>query len=223
MKLLSVLTPLFLMLVACSAVSAVQPTASSATIPALSETSPTLPPAAPALDKPTALATVPADTPTDAGTATPTFPPELTRTPGIMQTATAYYASATADYLKNSALLGPMADLMGNLSQFLHPVGAPLKTWNGVPIMPQATAGQEFKSDIYSFSFPGTISQASQFYNAQSSALNWACIGMGSSGTSGSGSNALHSSTLICQNLVISINSFDSDPKTTIVVINKAP
>lgn len=57
-----------------------------------------------------------------------------------------------------------------------NPQGTPLQEWNGVPIMPQATAGQEFTQNnthIYSFKANATTKEVQDFYNAKMTALNW--------------------------------------------------
>ncbi len=149
------------------------------------------------------------------------LPVELTQTPGIVATATAFAATTTADYLKNSALMGPLADMMG-IMQYFNPVGTPAKSWHDIPIMPQATAGQEFKSDIYSFTATATLATATKFYSNQSVSLNWSCF-PSATGYGGTGSSAEHSVTMMCQGIVISMTSFDNDTSHVIVVLNKAP
>jgi hypothetical protein len=166
------------------------------------------------------------ETPTQAETETPTplplptFPLELTQTPGIFQTATAFASTATQDYLNNLSAIGPMADLL-SIGQYFNPVGAPLTSWNGVPIMPQASAGQEFKADIYSFRALVNLDAASQFYKYEAVKQNWICFTASSS--AGTGSNADHSFNMLCQGTNIVITSFDNNPSQVIVVINKAP
>jgi hypothetical protein len=150
----------------------------------------------------------------------PTFPLELTQTPGIFQTATSYAATATQDYLNNLSSIGSMADLL-SIGQYFNPVGAPLTSWNSVPIMPQATAGQEFKADIYSFRASVNLNTASQFYKSEAGKQNWVCFTATSS--AGIGANADHSVNMLCQGTNIVITSFDNNPSQVIVVINKAP
>jgi hypothetical protein len=150
----------------------------------------------------------------------PTFPLELTQTPGIYLTATAYAATATQDYLNNLSAIGPMADLL-SISQYFNPIGTPLASWHGVPIMPQATAGQEFKTDIYSFIATATLNTAAQYYNQQVGTQNLTCFTATSS--AGTGSNADHSINIVCQGVTIVVTSFDNDTSHVIVVINKVP
>ncbi len=163
----------------------------------------------------------PTDLPESTQTPASTFPAELTLTPGIMETATAYSAKATAGYATDQALLGPMMDMF-SIYQYFNPVGSPLQSWHDIPIMPQATVGQEFKSDIYSYKATVTLSLATQFYSGKNASLHWSCYGPGT-GSAGTGSNATHSAAFNCQSFNIAIYSFDNDSNEVIVVINKAP
>lgn len=171
------------------------------------------------------LAATVAQTPTVTQTPTltpppqPTFPLELTQTPGIYETATAYSLAVTQDYLNNQSLIGSMADLL-SITQYFNPVGIPLASWHDIPIMSQATAGQEFKTDIYSYLAPVTLNKAAQFYNGLAASAN--CFT--STGTAGTGSNADHSVNIICLGKFnIVLTSFDNNPSQVIVVINKVP
>jgi hypothetical protein len=161
-----------------------------------------------------------AETPTQTALPLPTFPLELTQTPGIYGTATAFAATATQDYLNNLSAIGPMADLL-QISQYFNPVGTPLANWHGVPVMTQATAGQEFKADIYSYRASATYNTAAQFYNQQAGTLNWSCFSATS--TAGTGSYADHSVNMLCQGFTIVMTSFDNDTSHVLVVINKVP
>ncbi len=58
----------------------------------------------------------------------------------------------------------------GNL---FNPQGTPVTEWNGIPIMSQATAGQEFDANNYSFKATATATEAQEFYNAQLTSLGW--------------------------------------------------
>ena len=52
------------------------------------------------------------------------------------------------------------------------PAGAPLTEWNGIPIMPSATAGNE-STGIYSFKADATVTDAFDYYKAEMEALGW--------------------------------------------------
>lgn len=120
------------------------------------------------------------------------------------------------------AMMGPSAHLMGFVDLYSNPVGAPLESWHDIPIMKEATAGQEFQADIYSYKATATLKQATDFYTKQSRALNWSCFPP-STGSSGTGNNANHQSTFLCGPITILIASFDRDASQVLVVLNKAP
>jgi len=57
---------------------------------------------------------------------------------------------------------------------FFNPQGTPVQEWNGIPIMPQATAGQEFPdNNTYSFKANVTTKEVQDFYNEKLTALGW--------------------------------------------------
>jgi hypothetical protein len=56
----------------------------------------------------------------------------------------------------------------------LNPEGTPVQEWRGIPIMPQATAGEEFsENNTYSFRVDGTVEEIQSFYDQKLSALGW--------------------------------------------------
>jgi hypothetical protein len=120
------------------------------------------------------------------------------------------------------ASMGSMGVLIskGDIAQYMHPVGAPLKTWHDVPIMPQATAGQEFGAGIYSYTAAATLDQAGQFYAARVKSLGTL---MGpATGQAGTGSQANHSITYLGYQLSLVLTSFDNDPNHVVVIISVA-
>lgn len=57
---------------------------------------------------------------------------------------------------------------------FFNPQGTPVSEWNGIPIMSQATTGQEFpETNTYSFKADATVKEAQDFYNAELEKLGW--------------------------------------------------
>jgi hypothetical protein len=60
-----------------------------------------------------------------------------------------------------------------DIGGFMNPQGTPVSEWNGIPIMPQATVGQEFSSKSYSFKVNVTVAEAQAFYNDQLKSLGW--------------------------------------------------
>lgn len=63
-----------------------------------------------------------------------------------------------------------LATQFGN---YFNPQGTPVAEWNGIPIMPQATVGQEFDSTTYSFKVGVTAQEVQDFYNAQLTSRGW--------------------------------------------------
>jgi hypothetical protein len=56
---------------------------------------------------------------------------------------------------------------------YFDPQGAPVSDWNGIPIMQQATSGQEFDEKTYSFKASVTVQEAYGFYDEQMNSLGW--------------------------------------------------
>jgi hypothetical protein len=61
-----------------------------------------------------------------------------------------------------------------DVGNMLNPQGDPVKEWNGVPVMSQATAGQEFpETKSYTFKATATVKDATDFYNTEMVKLGW--------------------------------------------------
>jgi hypothetical protein len=70
--------------------------------------------------------------------------------------------------------LQALPSAMPDVGNYLNPTGAPVSNWNGIPIMSQATAGQEFSKSIYSFKASGiTEADVLAFYDDQLKTLGW--------------------------------------------------
>ncbi|HEU0295854.1 MAG TPA: hypothetical protein VFR47_24155 [Anaerolineales bacterium] len=63
-----------------------------------------------------------------------------------------------------------------DFGNMFNPQGEPVSEWNGIPIMPQATAGQEHDANNYSFKFTGTAKEAQDFYEGEMSDLGWTSL-----------------------------------------------
>ena len=75
---------------------------------------------------------------------------------------------------------------MPDITGFLNPSGAPVEAWNGIPIMPEAIAGEEFDLNTYSFRTPGiTGVEVEEFYDGQLEALGWSSPARTNVGTAG--------------------------------------
>lgn len=73
-------------------------------------------------------------------------------------------------------------------AQYLNPVGTPVKQWNNIPIMTQATAGQEFDKNTYSFKASGvTATDVQNFYSDQLKTLGWTSSFSAQGGTTSGG------------------------------------
>ena len=67
-----------------------------------------------------------------------------------------------------------LASALPDFSSYFNPQGTPVSVWNEIPVMPQATAGQEFTdTTTYSFKATATIEEARQFYDTQLPPLGW--------------------------------------------------
>lgn len=65
---------------------------------------------------------------------------------------------------------------IAGVANYFDPQGTPVAEWNGLPIMSQATAGQEFDANNYSFKFSGTVKEAVDFYTAALSEAGWSPV-----------------------------------------------
>jgi hypothetical protein len=70
--------------------------------------------------------------------------------------------------------LQAVSSAMPNFGEMFNPQGTPVKEWNGIPIMTQATAGQEFPdAKSYSFKATATVKEAEDFYKDELVKLGW--------------------------------------------------
>jgi len=61
-----------------------------------------------------------------------------------------------------------------DLSNFFNPQGTPVSEWKGIPIMSQATAGQEFaENSTYSYKVNASINDVQEFYKTELEKLGW--------------------------------------------------
>lgn len=66
-----------------------------------------------------------------------------------------------------------LATVLGDIS---NPQGTPAQEWKGIPIMPQATVGQEFtenNTNVYSFKANATAKDVQDFYKEKLTPLGW--------------------------------------------------
>ena len=62
---------------------------------------------------------------------------------------------------------------VSNFGDLFNPQGTPVEVWREIPIMLQATAGEEFDANNYSFKTDATIQEIQDYYKAQLKDLGW--------------------------------------------------
>ena len=60
-----------------------------------------------------------------------------------------------------------------DVGKYFDPSGTPVDQWNSIPVMPQATAGEEFSESTYSYTVPASATDVQQFYNQNMEGLGW--------------------------------------------------
>lgn len=94
--------------------------------------------------------------------------PPLEDTQNLVETAQAMGTAIPVETLK------ALGTNIPDLENIFDPEGAPLQEWKGIPVMPQATAGQEFTANnTYSFKSNVTIKEVQDFYTERLPALGW--------------------------------------------------
>lgn len=70
-----------------------------------------------------------------------------------------------------------LASSMPDVTTCVDPQGSPVSDWNGIPVMPQATAGQECPDlNSYSFKTSATVKEVQDFYTAELEGLGWSVL-----------------------------------------------
>ena len=70
--------------------------------------------------------------------------------------------------------LEAFASQLPNFGDMFNPQGTPVSEWREIPIMPQATAGQEFAdTNMYSFKADASITEVQDYYKAELEKLGW--------------------------------------------------
>jgi outer membrane biosynthesis protein TonB len=137
---------------------------------------PTETPEPTATDTQTPTAT-PTDTPEPTATSIPTRTPTATptETPTATNTAVPTRAATAVSATSAPAATEPPATAdSGGSSDFPLPlpVGVPASQWNGIPIMPQAIAGQEDEGG-YIYTVGASVQTISSYYQSQMINLGW--------------------------------------------------
>ncbi len=87
-----------------------------------------------------------------------------------LETIQAFATNMPAETLES------VASQMPDFGNMFSPQGEPVSAWNDIPVMSQATAGQEHDKSNYSFKFTGTAKDASDFYGAEMVNLGWSAL-----------------------------------------------
>ncbi|MGE5462201.1 MAG: hypothetical protein ACM3PS_02525 [Syntrophothermus sp.] len=92
--------------------------------------------------------------------------------------ATQFATQVPVETLQALPSMAPSLEALGtsmpNFEGFFNPQGTPVSEWNGLPVMPQATAGQEFKeSHTYSYKVDASVKEAQDYYNTELVKLGW--------------------------------------------------
>lgn len=96
----------------------------------------------------------------------------------VQNTANTAQALAT-DAIALASQAAPLGTIIANPSlipdvgNYFDPQGTPVAEWNGIPIMSQATAGQEHDPNNYSFRATVTVQETADFYNDALGKLSW--------------------------------------------------
>jgi hypothetical protein len=95
-------------------------------------------------------------------------------------TAQSFATAMPMETLKAVASEIPMSTLealpsaMPDVQAMMNPQGTPVSEWQGVPVMSQATAGQEFPdSKSYSFKVNATVKEVQDYYNTELPKQGW--------------------------------------------------
>ena len=70
-----------------------------------------------------------------------------------------------------------LASQIAPIGDMFNPQGTPVSEWNGIPVMSQATAGQDFPdTKSYSFKANATVKESDDFYKAELETLGWSSL-----------------------------------------------
>ena len=73
-----------------------------------------------------------------------------------------------------ASTLEALPSAMPDVQSMMNPQGTPASEWKGVPVMPQATTGQDFPgSKSYSFKVNATVKEVQDYYNTELAKLGW--------------------------------------------------
>jgi len=95
-----------------------------------------------------------------------------------METLQALPSAIPVETLQALPSLAPsleaFATNLPDVGNIMDPQGTPVQEWRDIPVMPDATAGQDFpENDIYSFRIDATTAEIEDFYKEKMTALGW--------------------------------------------------
>lgn len=91
-----------------------------------------------------------------------------------IQTLQALASQIPAETLQALPSVAPTLEALATkFGNMFDPQGTPVESWREIPIMPQATAGQEFDGGTYSFKAAATVQDVQNYYNEQLPGLGW--------------------------------------------------
>jgi len=94
-------------------------------------------------------------------------------------TAEAFATALPIDTIEALASVVPVQTIealpseIPDYGKYLDPTGIPVEEWNGIPVMPQATVGEEFGESTYGFTVPATATDVQAFYDQKMEDLGW--------------------------------------------------
>lgn len=106
----------------------------------------------------------------------------ITDVQNIASTAESFASAMPLETLQSFATNMPIQTLesvasqMPDIANMFNPQGTPVSKWNDIPVMPDATAGQEFSSTSYSFATPSATKDIQDFYNSKLKDLGWSSL-----------------------------------------------
>jgi hypothetical protein len=89
-----------------------------------------------------------------------------------LETLQALATSVPVETIQSFATSIPV-DTLEAVGNAFDPQGEPVAEWNGIPVMPEATAGQEVDATTYSFKADATVKEVEEFYKSRLGDLGW--------------------------------------------------
>ena len=69
--------------------------------------------------------------------------------------------------------LEALPSVIPDVGNYFDPTGTPVDQWNDIPIMPEATVGEEFGESTYSYTVPVVATDVQAFYEQKMEELGW--------------------------------------------------